>query len=269
MHVHAASSACAPPCVSPGLCVHCTAPCSSSGPGGGCSPCCPSPWFPSHHHWSCCCCPHPRHWHHPLHCGLFLLASSSPLWVSSGCCPLAFSSCHLPWFQPQHWSPFLILVALPGHCLGPLPGWCLVLVVPSPCVCHLVLSIVLHCGCPCCPLPSLVFIYTDCPCCPRLVLVPVLVVSSLSLPCLPHRPCLLVLTPLAVLPIVVLHWCHPPPSPHLRCHHCLLLLFLFLFLFLVFIYSMLPHCCPLPIIHVWVVMVLLSSSWCCLEKGGG
>jgi hypothetical protein len=99
--------------------------------------------------------------------------------------------------------------------------WPAAWVVLGPCcslprVRRLVLSVVLHCGHPCHPLPSLVFIGTRCPCCsccPRLVLVlvlvPVLVVSSLSLssPHLPHRPHLLVLVvltvpwALAVLPV--------------------------------------------------------------------
>ena len=149
----------------------------------------------------CCCCPRPRRWCHPLHRGLFLLASSSPPWVSSGCCPLAFSSCHVPWFQPRRWSPFLVLVALPSHCLGPLPGWCLVLVVPSPCVHCLVLSIVLRRGRPCRPLPSLVFIVhvvlvwswslsslSHCCCCRPVSLIVPVFLSSSSSPCHGRSP---------------------------------------------------------------------------------
>ena len=187
--------------------------------------------------------------------------------------PFPVVSCFPSLLCPLPASPSSLAPSIHLSSLCPPSTPHLVFVIPSPCVCHLVLSIVQRCGHPCCPLLLLVFIYTDCPRCPRLVLVPVLVVSLLLSPCLPHRPCLLVLVlltvpwALAMLPVIVLHWCHPPPSPHLRCRHCLLLLFLFLFLFLVFIYSVLPHCCPLPSIHVWVVVVFLSHCGAVWRSG--
>ena len=173
---------------------------------------------------SCCRCSRPRRWCcPPPHHGLFSLASSSLPWVSSGYRPLASSSCRLPWFC--RWSPFLVLVALPSLCLGPLPGWCLVLVIPSPHVSSRVVAVVLRRGGPCRPLLVV----------PLLVLVPVPVLvlvvapsSSSSLSACPRR--------VMGACRVVLRW-RPPPGSGLRpglhrcrcrCHCLLLPLFLIL-----------------------------------------
>ena len=273
----------ASPCVLPGPRVHRAAPCLSSGPGDGCVPCRPSLWFSSRHRW----------------CSVVPVAvvpvpgvGAVPLIVGCSCWPL-----------PPRRGCLLVVVpspSFPAICPGSNPGagllssflWPCLIVALARCLGG-ALSLLFPprvCVVSCCPLfcvaavpaPSAVVgahWYLLSPLsllspsgpgpCPRCLIVVVVVApsSSSSLPFCPRRPHRAVGARRA--PVVVLRWCHTPPGPGLRRHRRCLLLLLFLFLFLVFVHSVLPHRCPLPIVRVWVVVVFLSSSWCCLEKRGG